>query len=197
MRGLGLQRGVAVLLRRGSARASRPNRAEGRPRAVATGAVVSTARAPSSSLQRAWRAVEEPHVPVGIALAVREPAAEEAVAAGHRVDGAARARRSSATIAARSCVAHPLVGVEAQHPVVRGLRDRELLLLARSRATRGRAPARRAPARSRRCRRCCPSRRPGPRRRTRRSRGRRRAATRRARDDQHREAGAVAKRVLL
>ena len=77
--------------------------------------VVGPARAPP---------VEQAHVPVGIALAMREPAAEKAVAARECERGgrgaAASARESRAELRR-----HALVGVEAQHPIVRRVRHRE------------------------------------------------------------------------
>ena len=75
--------------------------------------------------------VEQPHVPVRVALAVREPAAEEAVAPRDRVGrrrGHAVAERGADRALERG--RHALVGVEAQHPVVLRGRDREVLLRA-------------------------------------------------------------------
>ncbi len=74
-------------------------------------------------------AVEEARAPVGIALAVRQPAPEEAVAARHAVDGRNR-RGESRADARRELGRDALVGVDAQHPVVLRLLDRELLLAA-------------------------------------------------------------------
>ena len=74
-------------------------------------------------------AVEEARAPVGIALAVREPAAEEAVAPRHAVDRRDRRRRARAGCSPRAR-RDALVGVEAEHPVVLRLLDGELLLAA-------------------------------------------------------------------
>ena len=74
-------------------------------------------------------AVEEARAPVGVALAVREPAAEEAVAPRHAVHR--RDRRGERRLdRLRELGRDALVGVEAQHPVVARLLDRELLLAA-------------------------------------------------------------------
>ena len=78
--------------------------------------------------------VEQAHVPVRIAFAVIEPAAEEPVAA--RDGERARARvvaREDFGDPRRELGRHALVGVEAQHPVVRGRGDGELLLRAEAR----------------------------------------------------------------
>src|SRR5476649_1842222 len=71
--------------------------------------------------------MEEAHGPVGIALAVAEPAAEEAVAARHAV-GAIAAARERLSDRPREALAHALVRVEAKHPVVARDRDSVLLL---------------------------------------------------------------------
>src|SRR5207302_10243768 len=71
--------------------------------------------------------VEEPRAPVGIAFAVRKPAPEEAVAARHAIyRGHGRGERLRD--ARRELGRDALVGVEAKHPVVLCLVDRELLL---------------------------------------------------------------------
>src|SRR6185295_9560351 len=62
-------------------------------------------------------------------LAVREPAAEEAVTARHAVHRRAR-RGELALDRGGELRGYAFVGVEAQHPVVLGLLDRELLLAA-------------------------------------------------------------------
>ena len=74
-------------------------------------------------------AVEQPQRPVGIALAVPQPAAEEAVAARELV-GLETRRPQFLEDACAQGVAHALVGIHAQHPVVACLADRELFLPA-------------------------------------------------------------------
>jgi hypothetical protein len=74
-------------------------------------------------------AVEQPQRPVGIALAVAQPAAEEAVAARELV-GLETRRLQFFKNACAQGVAHTFVGVYAQHPVVACLADRELFLPA-------------------------------------------------------------------
>src|SRR5688572_6376657 len=74
-------------------------------------------------------AVEEARAPVGIALAVREPAAEETVAPRHAVHR--RDRRGERGLDGLGEIGRDvLVGVQAQHPVMARLLDRELLLHA-------------------------------------------------------------------
>src|SRR5512134_2988639 len=75
------------------------------------------------------QAVEKARAPVGVALAVGEPAAEEAVAPSHAVHRRRR-RGERALDRLRELGRDALVGVEAQHPVVARLLDRELLLAA-------------------------------------------------------------------
>ena len=120
MHRFGLQGGVAVLLRHVAHRATRRTHAAGRPRGahrpvgddVLVHRVVGPARAP---------AIEKAQVPVGIAFAMRKPAAEKAVAARHRVGRGARvaAGRERGARCRGELRRQSLVGVEAQHPVVR------------------------------------------------------------------------------
>src|SRR6185437_1933589 len=77
--------------------------------------------------------VEASHDAIRIALAVREPAAEEAVAPGDLVGGASRlAAREDRVERASKLRRHALVRVEAKHPVVRRGLDAELLLRSES-----------------------------------------------------------------
>mgnify|MGYP006203602661 CR=1 FL=1 len=73
------------------------------------------------------QAVEEPRAPVRVALAVREPFAEEAVAPRHAVHRRDR-RRQRLPDLGRERRRDALVGIHAQHPVVLRLLDGELLL---------------------------------------------------------------------
>src|SRR4029453_13858165 len=77
-------------------------------------------------------AIEESHVPIGIAFAMRKPAAEKPVATRKSVPGG-RARALPVCDRPGHFRCPPLVGVEAKHPVVRGLPHREILLRAESR----------------------------------------------------------------
>ena len=79
-------------------------------------------------------AIEQAHVPVGIAFAVREPAAEKAVAARERVGESAR-RRHLGGDRRRHLRGYALVRIEAEHPVVRRRADREILLRSEPRPT--------------------------------------------------------------
>ena len=72
-------------------------------------------------------AVEEAQRPVGIALAVREPATEEAIAPRHAI-GVIAPRRHRLADRRGELLAHALVGVEAKHPVVAREAHGELLL---------------------------------------------------------------------
>src|SRR5258708_1028402 len=71
--------------------------------------------------------MEQARGPVRIACAVGEPAPEEAVPARHAIGAIAPARERGAN-RGRELLAHALVGVEAQHPVVARDRHRVLLL---------------------------------------------------------------------
>ena len=106
------------------------------------------AHAPCRRSSCACAAVEEPHAPVGIAFAVPQPAAEEAVAARHRVDEAARGRRArprSRPAARRSRARRHRCTTPS-----RGRPARPRTASAcRSPATRARRPSRRARVRDR------------------------------------------------
>ena len=129
----GLQRRVAVLLRdvlverfgRRVQQVAGEPRPPPRRRDVLVHGVVAPARV---------AAIEQAHVPVGIAFAVREPAAEEAVAARHRVGASAAA---SPAVASAARWPRPAPGVTrssaSRHSTqsFAALRDREILLRRR------------------------------------------------------------------
>jgi hypothetical protein len=76
--------------------------------------------------------VEKPHDPVRIAFAVRKPASEKPVAAREREghgDGRSAERRANRSAELRC---NALVGIEAEDPVVRRVRNREVLLRPKS-----------------------------------------------------------------
>src|SRR5229473_2196092 len=74
-------------------------------------------------------AVKQPHVPVGIALAVLEPPTQKAVAARNSVDEAAR-RLELRDDSLAQLGAQAFVGINAQYPLVARSVDGELLLRA-------------------------------------------------------------------
>ena len=81
--------------------------------------VVGPARAPT---------IEQPDDPIRIAFAMPEPAAEKAVAARDRESSRGRGRRERRANRRFELGSDAFVGIEAKHPVVRGLRHRETLL---------------------------------------------------------------------
>ena len=72
-------------------------------------------------------AMEQAYVPVRIALAMLEPAPEEPVAPRHRIREVTR-RHKLRPYRCAQFRRHALVRVQAKDPVVRSLRDREILL---------------------------------------------------------------------
>ncbi len=74
-------------------------------------------------------AVEQAQVPIRVAFSVPQVAAEEAVAPRHFV-GTMRRLLHGGLDAGPQLRAHDLVRIDAEHPVVRRLLDREVLLLA-------------------------------------------------------------------
>ncbi len=73
-------------------------------------------------------AVEQAHDPIGVTFAVPQPAAEEAVAPRHRKRDGRRRRSERRTNRRAELRRDALVGIEAENPVVRRVRDREVLL---------------------------------------------------------------------
>src|SRR5688572_28720821 len=72
-------------------------------------------------------AIEQPQAPVGIAFAMAKPPAQEAVATGHPIYGRNRIGERFSD-AGRQLRRNEFVRVDAKHPVIARLVDRELLL---------------------------------------------------------------------
>ncbi len=132
MHGLGLQRGVVILLRHviveRLGRSVQQIAPHARYGTFGDDMLVHRIIGPVR-----MAAIEQANIPIGVAFTVCEPASEEAIASRHRIGRGRRGGRDAcAGFAYRGgeLGGEPLVGIEAEHPIVTCLAHREILLRA-------------------------------------------------------------------